>query len=144
MTIALLVNRDNPPSVADGAGVQTAADAIGQQVKIFHVSTGPEIDTAFATLVREWPVALFVGPDPLFFNERIRLVALAARHAIPAIYADREIVEAGGLLSYGASRSDAYRQAGNYIGRILKGEKPGKFSRYATFQVRTGYQSQER
>jgi putative ABC transport system substrate-binding protein len=124
-TIALLVNPDNPPSVVDGTEVQTAAHALGQQVKVLHVSTGPEIDMAFATLARERPVALFVGPDPLFFNERIRLVALAVRHAMPAIYADREIVEAGGLLSYGASRSEAYRQAGNYAGRILKGEKPG-------------------
>jgi hypothetical protein len=67
---------------------------------------------------------LYVGPDAIFFNERNLVVALAARHAVPAIYADRESAEAGGLMSYGASRSDAYRQAGNYAGRILKGAKP--------------------
>ena len=71
------------------------------------------------------PVALFIGSGPLFFNQRDTVVALATRYAVPAIYADREIAEAGGLISYGASRTDAYHQAGIYTGRILKGEKPG-------------------
>ena len=75
-------------------------------------------------LARERPDALFVGPDALFFNERRRVVALAGRHALPAIYADREIAEEGGLMSYGANRADAYRHAGLYVGRILKGERP--------------------
>jgi putative ABC transport system substrate-binding protein len=124
-TITLLVNLDNnPPSAADATNVQAAAHAVGLQAKLLKVSSSREIESAFATLARERPDALYVGPDPLFFNNRDNLVALAARHALPTIYADREIVEAGGLFSYGASRSDAYRLAGSYIGRILKGEKP--------------------
>ena len=122
--IALLVNPNNPVSAADGTDVQAAALAVGQQVKLLNVSSGGEIDTAFATLARERPGAIYVGPDVLFFNHRDKLVALAARHAMPAIYADREQAEAGGLISYGASRTDAYRQAGLYAGRVLKGEKP--------------------
>jgi putative ABC transport system substrate-binding protein len=123
-TIALLVNPDNPASAADEANVQSAAHAVGQQSKVYHVSTGLDIDIAFAMFTRERPDALFIGPDPLFFNQRDTVVALAARYAVPAIYADREIAEAGGLISYGASRTDAYHQAGIYVGRILKGEKP--------------------
>jgi ABC-type uncharacterized transport system substrate-binding protein len=123
-TIALLVNPDNPASVADTVNVLSAARTIGQPGKAFDAVTADNIDTAFAALARERPGALYVGPDPLFFAQRDRLATLTARHAIPAIYADREIVEAGGLISYGASRIDAYRQAGVYAGRILKGEKP--------------------
>jgi putative tryptophan/tyrosine transport system substrate-binding protein len=124
-TIALLVNPDNPPGAADGRDAQAAAQAIGLQAKVLNVRTGREIEAAFAMLARERPDTLYVGPDAIFFNERDLIVALAARHGLPAIYADRESVEAGGLMSYGASRSDAYRQAGNYVGRILKGAKPG-------------------
>jgi ABC-type uncharacterized transport system substrate-binding protein len=103
---------------------QAAAKSIGLQAKLINVGTGRDIETAFAALLQERTDALFVGPDPLFFNERHRVVEGAARLAVPAIYADREIVEAGGLISYGASRTDAYRQAGGYVGRLLKGEKP--------------------
>ena len=92
---------------------------------ILDARASHEIDAAFATLAHKQPDALYVNPDALFFNERNRIVALAARDAIPAIYSDREAAEAGGLLSYGASRTEAYRQAGSYVGRILKGEKPG-------------------
>jgi putative ABC transport system substrate-binding protein len=92
---------------------------------IFNVRAGPDIDDLFATLATERPDALYVSPDALFFNERDRIVALAARQSIPAVYADRESVEAGGLLSYGASRTEAYQQAGSYVGRILKGEEAG-------------------
>jgi ABC-type uncharacterized transport system substrate-binding protein len=122
-TIALLVNPDNPGSVADTANVLAAARAIGQTVKVFEVSTGRDIETAFAALVHERLGALYVGPDPLFFNQRHLLAVLAGRHALLTIYGDREIVEAGGLLSYGAARTDAYRQGGVYVGRVLKGEK---------------------
>ena len=123
-TIALLVDPDNPASAADEANVQTAAHALGQQIKVLHVTTGLDIDIAFALLARELPDALFIGTGALFFNQRDTVVALATRYAVPAIYADREIAEAGGLISYGASRTDAYHQAGIYAGRILKGEKP--------------------
>jgi len=122
-TIALLSDPDNPASVSDRSDVGAAARTIGLQARIFDVRNRGEIDSAFATLSGERFDAIYVGPDPVFVNERNQLVALTARHAIPATYADREIVEVGGLVSYGASRSDAYRQAGSYVGRILKGEK---------------------
>jgi putative ABC transport system substrate-binding protein len=99
--------------------------AIGLQTKVLNVSTGREFDTAFAIFVREKLDALYVGPDPLFVNERDRIVALVDHHDVHAIYGDCEITEAGGLISYGTSRKNAYRQAGAYVGRILKGEKPG-------------------
>jgi putative ABC transport system substrate-binding protein len=123
-TVAVLINPDNPPGAADLTNVEAAAHIVGLQAKILDASTGREIDTAFASFGHDRPDALFVGPDPLFLVHREKLVALAALHAVPAIYADREIAEAGGLISYGASRQDAYRQAGIYAGRILKGEKP--------------------
>jgi putative ABC transport system substrate-binding protein len=124
-TIALLVNPDNRAGVIDGMNAQVAAHAIGLRAITIHARASREIDAAFATLAREQPDALYINPDALFFNERNRIVTLAARHAIPAIYAYRESTEAGGLFSYGASRTEACRQAGNYVGRILKGEKPG-------------------
>ena len=124
-TIALLTNSDNPASVLESTNARTAAQAFGQQARLLNVSSERDIDDAFAVIVQNRIGALFVASDPLFFNYRDKVVALATRHAVPAIYADREQAEAGGLVSYGASRSDAYRQAGNYAGRILKGEKPG-------------------
>jgi putative tryptophan/tyrosine transport system substrate-binding protein len=122
--IAVLVNRDNPPGAADLTNVEVAARTIGLEAKILDASSGHEIEMAFASLSRDRPDALFVGPDPLFLVHREKLVELAADHAMPAIYADRELPEAGGLISYGASRQDAYRQAGIYVGRILNGESP--------------------
>jgi putative tryptophan/tyrosine transport system substrate-binding protein len=123
-TIGVLVNPRNPPSVLEGKSVPAAAQSIGQKVMVLNASAEGGIDEAFAAIVRQRIGALFVSSDPLFMNQRNQLVALATRHAVPAIYADREIAEAGGLISYGASRTDAYRQAGIYVGRILKGEKP--------------------
>ena len=117
-TIALLVNPNNPASVADTANVLAAARDIGQTVKVLEAATSSDIETAFGALVRERPGALYMGPD-----QRHLVATLAARHALLTIYGDREIVEAGGLISYGASRSDAYHQAGLYVGRVLKGEK---------------------
>jgi putative ABC transport system substrate-binding protein len=121
----MLVNAANPPGAADMTNVAAAAHVIGLQAKVLDASTSGDIDTAFALFANERPDVLFVGPDPLFLVHRDKLIALAARDAIPTIYADREIAEAGGLISYGASRQEAYRQAGHYCGRILKGEKPG-------------------
>jgi putative tryptophan/tyrosine transport system substrate-binding protein len=101
-----------------------AARAIGLQVHVVNASTIGEIDAAFATLVRERMDAVFVGSDSFFSGRRVQLVLLATRHAVPATYSQRDYVEAGGLMSYGTSLTDAYRQVGVYTGRILKGEKP--------------------
>ncbi len=125
-TIAVLLNQKNPPSALEGTSVRTAAEAIGRRTRLFDASTEGDIDRAFAVIVQQRIRALFVSADPLFLNERTKLVTLAARYGVPAIYSDREYAEAGGLISYGASRTDAYRQAGIYIGRILKGEKPSQ------------------
>ena len=97
---------------------------MGLQIRVLNVSTSSEINAAFATLGRDRPDALFVGPDPFFTGRRIQLAKLAARHAIPAAYSVRDQVEAGGLMSYGTDIPDAYRQVGVYTGRILKGAKP--------------------
>jgi putative ABC transport system substrate-binding protein len=125
-TIGMLVNPENPPSVAEGAAVQEAAAALGQPLRILHASAQRHLDEAFAIIEQQRIGALLVSPDPFFFSERVKLVILTARHALPTIFPDREQAEAGGLMSYGASRRDTYRQAGNYAGRILKGEKPSE------------------
>src|SRR5262249_40409776 len=104
--------------------VEPAARAMGLEIRVFDVETGHEINAAFETFERERPDALFVGAGPFFFARRVQLAQLAARHAIPASYEGRQFVEVGGLMSYGASASDAFRQVGAYIGRILKGTKP--------------------
>ena len=121
----MLVNPDNPPSVTEGTTLQKAAAALGQPIQIINASTEGQIDSAFAAIAQQKFGALIVSSDPLFFIARKMLVVLTARYALPTIFADREQAEAGGLISYGASRPDAYRQAGNYIGRVVKGEKPG-------------------
>jgi len=123
--IAMLINPENPPSVAEGKAVEEASAAVGQPLRILHASTQGQIDDAFTNIEQQRIGALVVSSDPFFFTERTKLVVLMARQALPTIFADREEVEAGGLMSYGASRRDAYRQAGNYVGRIVKGEKPG-------------------
>jgi putative ABC transport system substrate-binding protein len=110
------------PFVSD---VQAAALSVGKQIEVLEAPTGRDIDTAFARLAQKPIDALLVGPGPLFNNRRVQLVTLAAYHRVPAIYFQREAAEAGGLMSYGTSLTDAYRQAGVYTGRILKGEKPG-------------------
>jgi len=97
---------------------------MGLQIKVLNASTSPEIDTAFATFVRERPDAVFVGLDQFFASRRVQLVHLASRHAVPATYALRDFAEVGGLMSYGTNLLDAYRQVGVYTGRIVKGAKP--------------------
>jgi len=124
-TIGVFVNPDNPPSVTEDKTVQEAAAALGLPIQIVTASTEGQIDRAFAVVAQQKMGAVIVSSDPLFFIERNKLVVLQARYGVPTIFADREQAEAGGLISYGASRPDAYRQAGNYTGRIVKGEKPG-------------------
>ena len=123
-TVAVLVNNDSPASLLEGTNAQTAAQAFGVQTLILNASNGEHIDDAFIAITRNRIGALLVSADPLFFSNRDKLVELCARHAVPASFADHEYAEVGGLFSYGASRADAYRQAGIYVGRILKGEKP--------------------
>jgi putative ABC transport system substrate-binding protein len=123
--VGVLINPSNPQSVLERTSVPVAAHEFGLQTTVFDASTTEQIDEAFATIVQKHVGALYVSADPLFVNQRIKIVALAAIHAVPTIYDEREIAEAGGLISYGGSRAEAYRQAGVYIGRILKGEKPG-------------------
>jgi putative tryptophan/tyrosine transport system substrate-binding protein len=123
-TIAMLVGTDTLEARIERRDVELAAQALGQQLIIALFTSEGELDGAFASIVQRGAKALLVGTGPLPTSNRERLVALAARHAIPAIYALREFVEAGGLMSYGASIVEAYRQAGIYAGRVLKGEKP--------------------
>ncbi len=123
--VAVLVNPANVQTAsATLADLEPAARALGLQMQVFNASGNREIDAAYATLVRERPDALFVAPDALFVTRRVQLISLAARHVLPASYAVREYVEAGGLMSYGTSIGDMYRQIGVYAGRILKGTKP--------------------
>jgi putative ABC transport system substrate-binding protein len=123
-TIGVFVNPENPPSVTEGKSLQAAAEELGWPIEIVNVSTDGQLERAFADIAQHDIGALIVSSDPLFFITRKMLVLLMARYSLPAIFADREQAEAGGLISYGASRPEAYRQAGAYIGRILKGEKP--------------------
>ena len=123
-SIAVLLNPTNANFQTQLRGVQEAARDLGQQVNILSANTEREIDVAFATVAQSGARALLVGSDPFFSSERDQVIALAARHAIPAIYEGREFATAGGLARYGASLADAYRQAALYAGRILKGEKP--------------------
>jgi putative tryptophan/tyrosine transport system substrate-binding protein len=104
--------------------VKQAAGEFGMRVQFLNASTSQEIDTAFATLARDRPDALFVGVDPFLNSRRVLLSLLATRHGIPAIYSNREFAEVGALLTYGSDIADAYRQVGIYAGRILKGAKP--------------------
>jgi putative ABC transport system substrate-binding protein len=124
-TIAMLVQPNRPDTEQDRKDVQAAARAIGLQLIILDVSSDRDIEAAFATLVQRGAGALLVGAGAYLNSKRESIVALAARYAIPAMYLVREAVVAGGLMNYGRSQSNAYHQAGIYVGRILKGEKPG-------------------
>jgi putative ABC transport system substrate-binding protein len=122
--ISFLINPRNPTSDSQTRDVQAAARAFGVELLILNAGSEREIDAAFASLVEQRANAIIVGADSFFSSRRDQLVGLAARHALPAMYFVREFVDIGGLISYGASVTDAYRLTGGYAGRILKGEKP--------------------
>ena len=123
--VAVLVNPTNvataEPTVRD---VAIVGRALSLDIQVYNASTSGELDAAFAAFSSWGPEALFVGPDPLFITERAQLVTLAARYALPASYFQRDHVEGSGLMSYGPDYADFYRQAGTYVGRLLKGVRP--------------------
>jgi ABC-type uncharacterized transport system substrate-binding protein len=122
--VAVLVNPANAASAETTLReVEPAARALGLQIQVLNASTIREIDAAFATFARERPDALLVGTDPFFSSRRVQISLQAMRHAIPATYSTRDIADVGGLMSYGTSFPDSYRQVGAYTGRILKGAK---------------------
>jgi putative ABC transport system substrate-binding protein len=123
--IAMLVDPKFPTTERFVSDFRAAASAMGQQIEVFYVSSDREIESAFTTLVQHGAGVLLWGTGDFMISQRERVVSLAARHRIPAMYILRDYVAAGGLMSYAASVTDAYRQAGIYSGRILKGEKPG-------------------
>jgi putative tryptophan/tyrosine transport system substrate-binding protein len=120
----LLTNPSSPFAEVETETLYQAARTLGVELRVLNAVKESEIDTAFATLAKEHSVPLVVSADAMFINQRVRIVVLAARHAIPAIYSYREFSAAGGLMSYGSDLADAYRQVGIYTGRILKGTKP--------------------
>jgi ABC-type uncharacterized transport system substrate-binding protein len=122
--VAVLVNPANATSTESTLRYRTtAAGVVGLQLEVFNARTSGELNAAFAALVRERPDGLFVAGDGFFSSRRVQLVHLATRHAIPASYSQREFTDIGGLMSYGPNLSDAFRQVGAYVGRILKGAK---------------------
>src|SRR5215813_10059104 len=122
--IGFLINAGNPTTESQTRDVQAAAGKLGVELLILNASSERDIDAAFAKFLQQRVNAVMVGVDSFFTSRRDQLVGLAARHALPAIYFLREFADIGGLISYGASVTDAYRLAGGYAGRILKGEKP--------------------
>jgi putative ABC transport system substrate-binding protein len=123
--VAVLVNPANTTNTESTLrDVEPAARAMGLQIQVLNASTSREINAAFATFVRERPDALFVSTDPFFNGRRVQMVHLASYHRVPATYGNRDVAEAGGLMSYGTNITDAWRQAGVYASRILKGAKP--------------------
>ena len=120
----VLVNPADPSTEQWVKDVRAGSAAIGRQHLIFSASTSGEIDAAFASLIQPPADALLIGPQGLFNNRRVQLVTLAAHHRLPAMYSVPEFPEVGGLMSYGASARDQFRQVGIYTSRILKGEKP--------------------
>jgi putative tryptophan/tyrosine transport system substrate-binding protein len=124
--VASLVNPSNTVyTESEMSGLRSAADSLGLQLLVLNASSVAEIDAAFAALAQARPSALLISSESFFIDRREQIAALAARYAVPAMYPFREFAAAGGLMSYGSSTSEIYRQVGIYAGRILKGEKPG-------------------
>jgi putative ABC transport system substrate-binding protein len=124
-SIAVLVNPTYPQTETEALDIDIAARVLGVRLKLLNAGSPGEIEAAFAILAQERAGAVLVSSDPLYFDQRVQLAALASRYAVPAMYHDRQLVEAGGLMSYGARIPDGYRLVGTYTGRILNGEKPG-------------------
>ena len=124
-SFAFLSRPPNPGMKAQLNAIQAAANTIQQQLTVFEVKTQKEIYSAFTAMAEQRVGALLLGSSPFLYGQMQIIAALATRHAIPTCYYERQFLEAGGLMSYGARRSDAYRQVGIYAGRILKGDKPG-------------------
>jgi putative ABC transport system substrate-binding protein len=122
--IAVLVDQNVPDAVAQVPAMQEASRTLGLQLVVLFARTASDIDTAFATFVRERAGAVVVGTGALLTNQRKQIIALATRHALPTIYPFREFAADGGLISYGNNVPDTFRQGGVYAGRILKGDKP--------------------
>jgi putative ABC transport system substrate-binding protein len=122
--VAVLLNATNPDVGSQRQDIDAAATALGQELRFFYASNESDLDMAFGALVQQRAGALLVGNDVFFTNRRELIVALAARHSIPTIYAFRQFAESGGLMSYSTNLIEVYRQVGVYVGRVLKGEKP--------------------
>jgi putative tryptophan/tyrosine transport system substrate-binding protein len=122
--VAVLINQDNPNVETDVPDLEAAARTLGLQMEFLKASDEREVDTAFVSLAQLKADALLLNPDPLFSTLRQKIVALAEHQSVPAVYYASDYTDVGGLISYGASFTGAYRQAGTYVGRILKGEKP--------------------
>jgi ABC-type uncharacterized transport system substrate-binding protein len=123
-TIAMLAYPGTPETEAEKAEISAAAQAVGQQIRLVEIRSTAEIEPAVAAAVSSGAGALLIGTGPFMFNNILPMVKSVTRHSIPAMYSVREATDAGGLMSYGASISDAFYQAGLYAGRILKGENP--------------------
>jgi putative tryptophan/tyrosine transport system substrate-binding protein len=123
-TIAFLVNPGNLNSKIDEPEIREAADRFKHHLEVLTASTERDLEAAFATMVQRGVDGLIVKPDPFFISQTNPLIALAARHTIPAVYPVRTFADAGGLVSYGGVTFDLYQQAGIYVGKILKGTKP--------------------
>ena len=122
--ITLLINPDNPNGNVELADARAAAETAGQSIRVLNVSSERDLDDLAANFARERPEVLLVSSDPVLITHHKRIISLAAQYAIPAMYAERQIVLDGGLLSYGASIAEVYRQAGVYAGKILNGARP--------------------
>jgi putative ABC transport system substrate-binding protein len=142
--IAMFVNPNSPLADTQSRNILAAASAIGQQVHVLYVRTESDFETAFAALIEKRASALVVGSDPFFDGNRDKLIALAARHAMPAIYDRRELAAAGGLMSYGASFADAHRRARCLRGPHPQGRESGRIACTTADQVRVGHQLEDR
>jgi putative ABC transport system substrate-binding protein len=136
-SVGVLANPEFQPASAEVRNLEDAAHTLGIKISALNARTESDIDTAFTTIVQQKADALIVGGDPFLFGQRDQLVRLAARYNVPTIYFLREFVNAGGLLSYGPSIANGYRQAGVYTGRILSGAKPAELPvlRPTSFQL---------